>query len=655
MKKVFYLAIASLLLCSCSNSNNKQNVVNRINVVKESSSLTVSSTVSFNGSNISRKTGYYFYDEANKFKAYSFVINSDSKYYNPSPKGNIVESFCLENKELLKVSNNKYNFTNNTNSILEYLGLEELFSNVSLSKKIDSKINVSSILNVARDAFYDLGFVNDYQNIIDETNIDYSFKLKEDILTISFNLTSVYRKIFPNIKEGIKTYTFKTNVDKDNFVEFPSSSGSGTGDEKPNDEQLKIDGLNYVKNLYSKLEYLYNNLNLIYRYPLSGKITYEYFSSKPNLLTNAGILSNVTNDEEIEMTIIAKYNNEEYARASFKFIVCPKIIRNGTLGSKENPIYQGRKAINQVEIYFIEMHEQYGDSIYIKAGDFDMLIDAGQNSDGYYVSRFVSEHCVDSCLDMVVATHAHSDHIGGMNSVLNVTKSITYALDYGYQKANYNLSNTVRNNMKNKAYYYSAVTDALKVNNGVIYISEDFYITLLDTGQYLTPQEDINEGDDNDASVTFIMTYKNQSYYFSGDLGRSGESYLASSNQLKKVDLMKASHHGSASSNTSNLLNKIKPSVICVSTALIDRGTTSLNSSNQIHPTKDALNRFYNVGAKVYCNFTMGTIKVTSLGTGSLSVEGLGLSSPYYINGRVINNEENIEFKNTAWANRYRR
>ena len=51
----------------------------------------------------------------------------------------------------------------------------------------------------------------------------------------------------------------------------------------------------------------------------------------------------------------------------------------------------------------------------------------------------------------------------------------------------------------------------------------------------------------------------------------------------------------------------------------------------------------------------MGTIHVNSKGNGSLSVEGLGVTSTYYINGKAITGEENVEFKNTAWANKYRR
>jgi beta-lactamase superfamily II metal-dependent hydrolase len=59
-----------------------------------------------------------------------------------------------------------------------------------------------------------------------------------------------------------------------------------------------------------------------------------------------------------------------------------------------------------------------GDSILIECGNHDMLIDAGDIGKGDDVEKYLKGKGVTS-LDYVVATHPHSDHIGGMSVILN--------------------------------------------------------------------------------------------------------------------------------------------------------------------------------------------------------------------------------------------
>lgn len=75
------------------------------------------------------------------------------------------------------------------------------------------------------------------------------------------------------------------------------------------------------------------------------------------------------------------------------------------------------------QIHFLELGNIYtGDSIYIKAGDNDILIDAGsRSSSAKTISEYVDRYCTDGKLEYVIATHAHQDHIagfGGANGIL---------------------------------------------------------------------------------------------------------------------------------------------------------------------------------------------------------------------------------------------
>lgn len=59
-----------------------------------------------------------------------------------------------------------------------------------------------------------------------------------------------------------------------------------------------------------------------------------------------------------------------------------------------------------------------GDSILIQTGEKAVLIDAGERDQGQTVCDYLKSAGVEK-LDLVIATHPHSDHIGGMPDVLS--------------------------------------------------------------------------------------------------------------------------------------------------------------------------------------------------------------------------------------------
>ncbi|MDY5891979.1 MAG: Ig-like domain-containing protein, partial [Candidatus Onthovivens sp.] len=68
----------------------------------------------------------------------------------------------------------------------------------------------------------------------------------------------------------------------------------------------------------------------------------------------------------------------------------------GTGFTKDDPIYIGNEGKEEpLQIYFIEMRQMYADSIYIKKGNVDILIDSGEAVDGELVSQILNEKCTD--------------------------------------------------------------------------------------------------------------------------------------------------------------------------------------------------------------------------------------------------------------------
>lgn len=69
------------------------------------------------------------------------------------------------------------------------------------------------------------------------------------------------------------------------------------------------------------------------------------------------------------------------------------------------------------EVYLHVINVGQGSSTLIQKGNEAILIDAGESDYGQYVSDYINSCAVDS-LKYVVASHPHSDHIGGLPKVL---------------------------------------------------------------------------------------------------------------------------------------------------------------------------------------------------------------------------------------------
>ena len=99
-------------------------------------------------------------------------------------------------------------------------------------------------------------------------------------------------------------------------------------------------------------------------------------------------------------------------------------------------------APENLTVHFIDVEQ--ADSILLECGDNSMLIDAGERDKGDDVAEYVKSEGVTS-FDYVVATHPHSDHIGGMSVILN-SFPISHFIDSGYpysSKTYENMLNTI--------------------------------------------------------------------------------------------------------------------------------------------------------------------------------------------------------------------
>lgn len=262
------------------------------------------------------------------------------------------------------------------------------------------------------------------------------------------------------------------------------------------------------------------------------------------------------------------------------------------------------------QIHFLELGNIYtGDSIYIKAGDNDILIDAGsRSSSAKTISEYVDRYCTDGKLEYVIATHAHQDHIagfGGANGIL-AKYDVDTIIDFAGTSSNsgvYKSYVSARDaKIANGTKHYTAL-DCWNETNGATRrydLGEDMYFEVLYNYYYFDENKASTE---NDNSVITMFTYGSHKFLLTGDLEESGENkmveYYTSINQpLPKVDVFKAGHHGSKTSSNDALLAMITPDISVV-TCVAGSTEYTTNSANTF-PTQAYINRISQYTKEVY-------------------------------------------------------
>ena len=302
----------------------------------------------------------------------------------------------------------------------------------------------------------------------------------------------------------------------------------------------------------------------------------------------------------------------------------------------EQPSTGAQDEISEAEfsIHVIDLGEYAGDSIYIKAGENDILIDAGSRAaSAPLICEYLSNYVTDGKLEYVIATHADQDHIEAFagNKDGDSRTGVLYKYDvdtlikFGYvekgKEDKENNSNTT----------YGKFMDAVKYvqSKGTkVYTAGDCYNEVggakrqywLDSENTLSMNILYNyyyynqSNDENNHSVVTLFTKQTEAgklnYLFTGDLEKDGESKLVDyysnpSNSksvfdiLPEVDFYKAGHHGSGTSSTAKLLDVIKPKYIAVS-CCAGAPEYTLNNNNTF-PYQASLDNMLRHTENIYC------------------------------------------------------
>ncbi len=237
---------------------------------------------------------------------------------------------------------------------------------------------------------------------------------------------------------------------------------------------------------------------------------------------------------------------------------------------------KGDKVITEgeLQIHFLELGNKYtGDCTYIRAGENDILIDAGSKASSIKtIDAYLKKYVTDGTLEYVIVTHAHEDHYAGFataensDSLFDLYECKTI-IDFAQIEKGKDEKKQYNNYLRERdaeieagaVHYTAAEAIADETVNGKFDLGNGITMTVLDSYFYYN-----RSSSENNHSVCTLIEDGKNSYLFTGDLEEEGEEKLVEMNDLPKVKLYKAGHHGSKTSSSDALLKVIQPEIVTV-------------------------------------------------------------------------------------------
>jgi len=236
-----------------------------------------------------------------------------------------------------------------------------------------------------------------------------------------------------------------------------------------------------------------------------------------------------------------------------------------------------------LKVHFIDVGQ--GDAILIQTPEgLTVLIDGGDVDSN--IVQYLQSVGIQR-IDEMIATHPHSDHIGGLVQVLK-TYPVTRVITNGEAH-----TTSVYENFLDAI--SAAQTQYVEAKRGNLIEVGSLDILVFHPAGITNP--DLNEN-----SLVLQFTYGATTFLLMGDSGAETEADLLVSGLPLKANILKVGHHGSASGSTPAFLNVVRPNVAVY--------MAGINNSYG-HPAPQTIAALSAIGATNYGADQNGTIVLT--------------------------------------------
>lgn len=230
-----------------------------------------------------------------------------------------------------------------------------------------------------------------------------------------------------------------------------------------------------------------------------------------------------------------------------------------------------------------------GDATLISKGNFHMLIDAGKNEKGTTVVEYLKNEGVEQ-LDVLVGTHPDSDHIGGLDDVLEqIPVETVYLPEATKETKTYQEVEEALQQLDKKAQMPEIGKEYTYDQNVMI--------------RFLGPQKDYTDANDN--SLVVQLAYGKNRFLFMGDAEEEAEKDILEKQYDLECDVLKVGHHGSYTATSDDFLQASNPVYAVISCG---------KDNSYGHPHAEVISKLEEDDVQIYRTDTMGTIQAVSDG-----------------------------------------
>ena len=219
----------------------------------------------------------------------------------------------------------------------------------------------------------------------------------------------------------------------------------------------------------------------------------------------------------------------------------------------------------------------------------NMLIDGGDEDSAKIIKSYLKNKKVKN-LDVVIATHPDSDHIGSLDYIID---------NFDVEKI------YMPNQTTDSECYINLIDSCNKKNLKVNYLSKDDSFNLDDSTNIYVLSPSYITDNNNSNSIVLNISYKNNNFLFTGDCEESNEMDMINSYDLEDIDFLKVAHHGSYTSSSVAFLEETTPDIAVISCGY---------KNSYGHPHKSTLDNLESVDAKIFRTDQNGSMQFYSDG-----------------------------------------
>lgn len=248
----------------------------------------------------------------------------------------------------------------------------------------------------------------------------------------------------------------------------------------------------------------------------------------------------------------------------------------------------GTSLSEPLQVHYLDVGQ--GDSILIQYQTHSALIDAGENGMGEQIAAYLKKQGITQ-LDYVIATHPHSDHIGGMDEVLEQIP----VRELFMMRFSESMTPTTKSYTSLLYAIYDHHVQLTEPQNGQVLKLGDAKITLL------VPKAEYESM--NNMSIVARLDYDNASFLFTGDAEKEREKELLRLQTNLNADVLKVGHHGSSTSSSKEFIQAVSPKYAVISCG---------KNNDYGHPNKRTLQILSEI--QLYRTDYSGTVVIASDG-----------------------------------------